>query len=40
MVDTWGTMSETVTLAGWAAGFVDVGLALLLRPEGIMLVGS
>jgi len=40
MVETWGTMSETVTLAGWPGGFVDAGLALLLRSEGIMLGGS
>ena len=33
-------MFETITLAGWEGGFVDVGLALLLRSEGIMLVGS
>lgn len=40
MVDTWGTIAEAVTLAGWAGEFVDVGLALLLRSEGIMLVSS
>ena len=39
MVDTWGTMSETVTLAVWASGFVGVGLVVLLRSEGITLVG-
>ena len=35
-------MSETVMLAGWEGGFkfADVGLALLLRSEGILLVGS
>ena len=33
-------MSETVTLVGWEGGFADVGLALLLRSEGMMLVGS